>query len=136
MTYQDTSRIAYQSVSVGELGQRVLDFVQSAGSHGATCDEAMNTLGLTHQSASPRFTDLQDRGLIVRTDRRRMTRSGRPAAIYVLAQFAGLFSSPRPNRADVFRAVIRAAMTARDTGNWTEFDKALGALPAAERRKI
>ena len=136
MTYRETSRIAYQATNIGEIAQRVLEFVQSAGKHGATCDEAMATLSLTHQSASPRFTDLEQRGLIVRTQNKRNTRSGNPAAIYVYQEFPNLFSSAKPGKTDAMRAVIRAAIDARRTGNWNAFDLAFGALPDSERRRI
>jgi hypothetical protein len=136
VTYRETSRIAYQAANIGEIAQRVLEFIQSAGQHGATCDEAMATLGLTHQSASPRFTDLEQRGLIVRTQNKRNTRSGNPAAIYVYQEFPDLFSRSRPGRTDAFRAVIRAALAARTTGNWDAFDSAFGSLPDTERRRI
>ena len=70
MTYRYESRLAFDAVtpSIGELAQRVLDLVRSSGSHGATCDEAIAILGLTHQTASPRFTELEAKGFIVRTD--------------------------------------------------------------------
>jgi hypothetical protein len=138
MTYRQESRLAYDAVmpSVGELAQRVLDLVRSSGAYGATCDEAMAILGLTHQTASPRFTELEGKGLIVRTDQRRLTRSGNAAAIYILAEPGGLFSSRRVGRADAMRAVVRAALTARATGDWMAFDAALGALPKAERARL
>ena len=138
MTYRHESRLAFDAVtpSIGELAQRVLDLVRSSGMHGATCDEAIAILGLTHQTASPRFTELEAKGLIIRTDKRRRTRSGNQAAIYILADSPGLFSSPRVGRADAMRAVIRAAMTARTTGDWMAFDQALGALPKTERTRL
>lgn len=138
MTYRHESRLAFDAVtpSIGELAQRVLDLVRSSGSHGATCDEAIAILGLTHQTASPRFTELEAKGFIVRTDKRRRTRSGNQAAIYILSDSPGLFSSPRVGRADLMRAVIRAAMTARTTGDWMAFDEALGALPKAEKARL
>jgi len=138
MTYRAESRIAYDAItpSIGELAQRVLDHVRSAGRHGCICDEVMRDLGLTHQTASPRFTELEAKGFIIRTEKRRRTRSGNQAAIYILADSPGLFSSPRVGRADAMRAVIRAAMNARTTGDWMAFDQALGALPKAERTRL
>ena len=44
MTYRDTSRAAYATAQIGENEERVLSFVKSSGSHGATCDEAIRTL--------------------------------------------------------------------------------------------
>lgn len=136
MTYRDTSRAAHATASIGENEQRVLDFVQTAGAHGATCDEAIATLGLPHQSASPAFTGLERKGWLARTDRRRKTRTGAAAAVYVFTEPGTLFSSPKAGRADTYRAVVRAAIRARQTGDWMAFDAAWGALPQAERKRI
>ena len=136
MTYRETSRIAYQATNIGEIAQRVLEFVQSAGQHGATCDEAIATLGLPHQSASPAFTALERKGWLARTSRRRATRTGAMAAVYEFTEPGTLFSSPKPGRADTYRAVVRAAIRARQTGDWMAFDAAFGALPQAERKRI
>lgn len=136
MTYRDTSRAAYATANIGENESRVLAFVQTAGAHGATCDEAIRTLGLPHQSASPAFNALERKGWLLRTDRRRQTGSGAMAAIYIFTEAGTLFSSPRTGRADGLRAAIRAAMAARASGDWTAFDDAIGALPAAERKKL
>lgn len=138
MTYRHESRIAYETVSpsIGELAERVLEYVRSAGQHGCTCDEAMHGLGLTHQTASPRFTELEAKGFLRRTGERRNTRSGNLAAIYVYTEPGTLFSSPKASRTDAFRAVIRAALESRATGNWDAFDAALGALPKAERTRL
>lgn len=138
MTYRAESRIAYDAItpSIGELAQRVLDHVRSAGRHGCICDEVMRDLGLTHQTASPRFTELEAKGWIRRTGERRLTRSGNPAAIYVYTEPGTLFSSPKAGRADTYRAVVRAAIRARQTGDWLAFDSAWGTLPQAERKRI
>jgi hypothetical protein len=136
MTYRDTSRAAYQTATIGNNEARVLAFVQSAGSHGATCDEAIERLSLAHQSASPAFTALEKSGKILRTDARRATRTGAKAAVYVFTEPGTLFSSPKPGRADTYRAIVRAALRARATGDWMAFDEALGALPATERTRL
>ena len=136
MTYRDTSRAAFATAQVGENERRVLEFVQTAGAHGATCDEAIRTLGLPHQSASPAFTSLEKRGLLRRTSVRRQTATGSAAAVYVYTEPGTLFSSPRPGRADLLRDVIRAALAARNTGDWMAFDAAFGALPKTERARL
>ena len=136
MTYRDTSRAAYATAQIGENEERVLSFVKSAGSHGATCDEAIRTLGIQHQSASPAFTTLERKGWLRRTDRRRTTGTGSAAAVYLFTEPGTLFSSPKVGRADTYRAVIRAAIEARRTGDWMGFDEAFGALPMAERKRL
>ena len=136
MTYRDTSRAAYATAQIGENEERVLSFVKSSGSHGATCDEVIRTLGMQHQSASPAFTTLERKGWLRRTDRRRTTGTGSAAAVYLFTEPGTLFSSPRTGRADGLRAAIRAAIAARASGDWTAFDDAVGALPAAERKRL
>jgi hypothetical protein len=136
MTYRDTSRAAYATAQIGENEERVLSFVKSAGSHGATCDEAIRTLGMQHQSASPAFTTLERKGWLRRTDRRRTTGTGSAAAVYLFTEPGTLFSSPKVGKADQYRALIRAALAARQTGDWMAFDEAWGALPQAERKRI
>lgn len=56
--------------------------VVRSGEHGMTWDECAAALGLPIAS-SGRFTELVASGLIVRTARRRPTRSGRTAAVHV-----------------------------------------------------
>lgn len=136
MNYRDTSRSAYATAQIGENEERVLSFVKSSGSHGATCDEVIRTLGMQHQSASPAFTTLERKGWLRRTDRRRTTGTGSAAAVYIFTEPGTLFSSPRAGRADQLRAAIRAAIAARASGDWAAFDDAVGALPAAERKRL
>ena len=64
------------------LRREVFDLIDQRGEHGATCDEIEVMLDLTHQCASPRCTELREKGLIVDSGRRRITRSGRRAAVY------------------------------------------------------
>ena len=83
---EQTSRDAFHSVqhSGARTGdqQRVLRYIGDQG--GATCDEAEVALQLRHQTASARFNDLKRAGLIVKSGRRRPTRSGRKADVYVV----------------------------------------------------
>lgn len=59
----------------------VLNYVRARG--GATSDEVELALGLPHQSASARLTELRAKGL-TREDGRRRTRSGRWARVQVV----------------------------------------------------
>lgn len=67
------------------LRRLVLGWIEAHRVVGATCDEAELSLGLSHQCCSARFNDLHRGGLIVRTDLKRKTRSGRNAFVYVVA---------------------------------------------------
>ena len=135
MTYRDTSRAAYSVAACGDNERRVLAMVSEAR-NGLTCDEFMRTTGMAHQSASPAFTALERRGLLLRTDQRRPTRTGSSAAVYIAVQPGTLFSSPKRAKADVYRAVVRGAIKGRRTGDWLDFDSAIAELPDAERRRL
>lgn len=65
------------------LRSRIVEFVRLRGEHGATCDEVERALGLSHQTTSPRVTEANACGELIRTIARRRTRSGRMAAVYV-----------------------------------------------------
>ena len=135
MTYRDTSRAAYATASVGANEARVLAYVQRARD-GMTCDEFIAATGVPHQSASPAFTTLEQRGLLLRTSRKRATRTGAMAAVYVTSEPGTLFSSPKRAKADTYRAIVRAAFKARTTGDWGDFDAAVGELPTRERERL
>ena len=45
----------------------VLDHIRSMGKYGATADECLHELGLTHQNGSARVSTLASKGLIIRT---------------------------------------------------------------------
>ncbi len=64
------------------LRARVLELVQKAGPTGYTCEELENRLKLSHQTVSPRVTDLLKQGLIAYGENKRKTRTGRPARVY------------------------------------------------------
>jgi len=65
------------------LRQTVFELIEQRGAHGATCDEIEAELDLSHQCASPRCTELHQKGLIVDSGRRRVTRNGRRACVYI-----------------------------------------------------
>lgn len=79
----DTSRDAFKSLSSLDR-ERLRDMIlaQVQFSQGLTCDELENMLGLTHQTASARVTELLAAKKIHFTEARRKTRSGRSARIY------------------------------------------------------
>lgn len=77
----NTSKEAKKSISPARLRAEVLRVIKRRRVRGATCDEVEVALGLTHQSASPRITELKQRGLIESVSIRN-TRSGRPAYVW------------------------------------------------------
>lgn len=79
----------------------LLRFVATMKKNGATCDECMTALGLPHQSASARFHDLVRAGCLVKTGKRRRTRSGALATVHVAnpaANFKGFMTRPARRR--------------------------------------
>lgn len=79
-----TSLAAEESIrpAAPRLRQQILEFLKSQEEHGATCDEVEVALGMTHQTASARFTELRARKL-TRIVGERRTRSGRKASVHV-----------------------------------------------------
>jgi len=134
VTYRSTSRAALASTDRNATEQRVLEELRIRPA-GLTCDQFIAITGIPHQTASPRFTALEQRGLITRSELRRATRTGAMAAVYQIADL-NLFSRPRPSRTDHLRAVICAALAARTTGDWSNFDVAFGELPEAEKLRL
>lgn len=76
---------AFKSLNGNELRSKVMDHIASCGKAGATCDEIELALGITHQSASARCTELKANGDVHSLTTRR-TRSGRSAAVLVDAR--------------------------------------------------
>lgn len=81
-----TSAEAAESIegSAASLRSRVLRFIIERGD--ATCDEVEEALGLRHQTASARVYELVRSGRVIRTERRRRTRSGRNADVLEAAR--------------------------------------------------
>lgn len=68
------------------LQYEVWCYIRECGDYGATDDEIEQVLDLRHQTASARRRELELKGLVQKTPRRRPTRSGRNAAVYVVLE--------------------------------------------------
>ena len=81
---RDTSTEALISISHirGALKKTVFEKIRTMSAWGSTCDELEEVLDLSHQTLSARVRELWQEGFINRTDRTRMTRSGRQARVY------------------------------------------------------
>ena len=82
-----TSKAAADSLAglpVQKLKRKVLECISRYGIQGLTCDEAECDLGMRHQTCSARFYDLHRMGAIVDSGKKRKTRSGRYAVVYVV----------------------------------------------------
>lgn len=93
----DTSREAAYSMasSFSRVAEDVRRYIASRGPSGATADEIEQALELRHQTASARVWELAGKNrkdmrpaAIVESGERRMTRSGRPAAVWVCVEHA------------------------------------------------
>lgn len=96
----DTSVEAFASLSPGKrrtICLMIFEYIRKQG--GATCDECAYGLDLLHQTASARITELQVMGAIVDSKRRRKTKSGRSARVYVEATHEQLERLKRLNNA-------------------------------------
>jgi hypothetical protein len=71
------------------LRRRVIAYVAGRGPDGATSDEVEAALGLPHQTVSARITEAKAGGELVKSGDRRPTRSGRNAAVLVVAPVEG-----------------------------------------------
>lgn len=87
----DTSEDAALSVALDAPTMRTkcLDLIAQAGTAGCTCDEIEVALRMRHQSASARLRELCLMEQIRDTGVRRLTRSGRSARVYKLAEMQG-----------------------------------------------
>ena len=80
-----TSFEAAQSIgsSLQRLEREILYFIELRRDRGATCDELEWCLGFSHQTSSARLRGLFLKGKIKDSSRRRKTRSGRGAIVWV-----------------------------------------------------
>ena len=80
-----TSLAAAESIKphIGPLAAKVYRHIVESG--GATCDEIERATGMRHQTASARVRELREKGHIKDSDKRRRTRSGRQAIVWVRA---------------------------------------------------
>lgn len=83
-----TSREAAQSVNATKLEQEVYDCVKSFGVGGCTAEQVTIATGIPHETTSPRFRPLLDKGLIVDTGERRKASTGRRQRVVVADVFA------------------------------------------------
>ena len=68
------------------LRDRAYQWLIEQGARGGTRDELDQVLAITPNVTQPRLRELEQMELIRKTDRRRPTRSGRSAVVYVAIQ--------------------------------------------------
>jgi len=85
-----TSEVAAKRIAGYARTQRecILALIRERGEDGLTDDEGEAELGIKPQSYTPRRGELVEIGCIVDSRRRRLTASGRPAAVWVTPNHA------------------------------------------------
>lgn len=63
---------------------RVFQFILSRGLSGATLEEIHLTLGIPENTARPRRKELEAKGWVIDSGRRRTTRAGRDAIVWII----------------------------------------------------
>lgn len=111
----DTSEAAAASMETSAETLRAEVYVRIAKvAAGLTCDEVEVAMGLRHQTASARIRELVLKGSIIDSGRRRRTRSGREATIWIACQGdaveAGALQAlvttvPKPSKEVILKAV-------------------------------
>jgi hypothetical protein len=87
--WTDTSRAAAASVveDTATIRADIYHYMDRLGSVGATCDDIEQRLELRHQTASARLNELHYKlHVITDSGRRRRTRTGRQAVVYVVVR--------------------------------------------------
>ena len=79
----DTSQSATTKKEATRKAREVHAELVARGEHGATSDEMEVITGWPHQTVSARLRELDIKGWAFKTQRKRQTRSGRAARVYV-----------------------------------------------------
>ena len=87
MKGSETSREAALSMlpAAGTIQRAILELFEAVGDEGLTDDEIEVELDLKHQTASAQRRALELATFVRKTNRRRLTRSGRAAGVYVVS---------------------------------------------------
>lgn len=85
-----TSDVAARRIAghAGTLRAAVRALLRERGEYGATDQEIQDALSLPSNTQIPRRWELMNTGEVVASGRKRPTRSGRPATVWVLSEFA------------------------------------------------
>lgn len=82
----ETSRGAAVKVAEGAAvwRERVFERIRNKGRDGCTADELVSFFGTMHNTVAPRVSELSNAGRIVKSGRRRETRAGVKAVVWVV----------------------------------------------------
>ena len=85
-----TSQAAADSIEPtrGTLQHDIHGYIRKMKRYGTTADQIEDKLGISLNTVRPRLRELEEMGLIAKTERTRPTRSGRQAKLYVSHEYA------------------------------------------------
>lgn len=88
--HSDTSAEAAKIIKPKKtrLQQRVLDFIINQGAYGATDWEISCSTGIPYNTVNPRRLELEKKGLVVKTSKRRRARGTATAGVYIASGVA------------------------------------------------
>jgi hypothetical protein len=86
----DTRRAAHERTvpTREQTCKLIVQFARARGAYGLTADELSATWGCSHNHVAPRISELKRAGLLALARCTRPTRTGSPAHVYVLPEFA------------------------------------------------
>jgi hypothetical protein len=107
-TIRDTSREAYESIEddAPTLRVKVYQLAEVRQLNGITCDEAEIVFAGRHQTISPRFTELTKAGALIDSGKRRKTRSGRNAIVWIAKKYACAICEMHPRKDGIDLCVV------------------------------
>lgn len=107
------------SERLGRSQQFTCTAIRDAGDNGATAHEVSQITGLDRHSIQPRITELQRKGLVIASGKRRRNPSGKPATVWIATEHADSLagssgsgtdrkSAPTPERANAIYCTAHA----------------------------
>lgn len=107
---RDTSEAAAASIimKLGELQTEVFTFIRALGFVGATDEEIQRGLNMRPNTARPRRRELEMKGLVFDSGRRRITSSGRDAIVWVAYHEHVEKNAPKRSDRNRERQLLRA----------------------------
>lgn len=122
-----TSLIAYHSLPVKEVMQRVFEAIELAGEHGLTCDEISELTGIEYRTVTPRIIQLEKKCMVYRAGDTRSGKSGRGQLVVRVEKHKATIPMTRVVKKDGFmRGLIFAAKVLLKESDLENAKKKLG----------
>lgn len=128
-----TSIEALKSTDTAKIRGEILGYFKTVGP--MTSDECEHFSQRTHQCVSARIFELRELGELADSGKRRKTRSNKTAIVWQIVNGQrSLFANPRRTKTDLREDCIHAAILAKSSGDWSQFDEAIAQLRKAESK--